>query len=481
MITTNLTVLDVLKQTVNASICPGQSYTLPSGKTVTAGGTYTETIKSAAGCDSIVTVNLTIGNAVTLTKAATICAGQSYTLPSGKTVNTSGTYSETFKSSGGCDSVITTNLTVLDVLKETVNASICPGQSYTLPSGKTVTAGGTYSETIKSAAGCDSVVTVNLIMGNVVTVTKAATICAGQSYTLPSGKTVNTSGTYSETFKSAGGCDSVITTNLTVLDVLKETVNASICPGQSYTLPSGKTVTAGGTYSETIKSAVGCDSIVTVNLTIGNAVTLTKAATICAGQSYTLPSGKTVNTSGTYSETFKSSGGCDSVITTNLTVLDALKETVNASICPGQSYTLPSGKTVSAGGTYSETIKSAAGCDSVVTVNLTIGNAVTVTKAATICAGQSYTLPSGKTVNTSGTYSETFKSAGGCDSVITTNLTVLDVLKETVNASICPGQSYTLPSGKTVTAGGTYSETIKSAVGCDSVVTVNLTIGNVLL
>ena len=109
---------------------------------------------------------------------------------------------------------------------------------------------------------------------------------------------MNTSGTYSETFKSAGGCDSVITTNLTVLDVLKETVNASICPGQSYTLPSGKTVTAGGTYTETIKSAAGCDSIVTVNLTIGNAVTLTKAATICAGQSYTLPSGKTVNASG---------------------------------------------------------------------------------------------------------------------------------------------------------------------------------------
>ncbi len=478
IITTNLTVLDAKKETIAASICSGQSYTLPSGKTVNTSGTYTETIKSVAGCDSVLTINLSVGSAVTVSKVASVCAGESYTLPSGKVVNISGSYVDSVKTMSGCDSIITTNLTVLDAKKETIAASICSGQSYTLPSGKTVNTSGTYTETIKTVAGCDSVLTINLSVGSAVTVSKVASVCAGESYTLPSGKVVNISGSYVDSVKTMSGCDSIITTNLTVLDAKKETIAASICSGQSYTLPSGKTVNTSGTYTETIKSVAGCDSVLTINLSVGSAVTVSKVASVCAGESYTLPSGKVVNTSGSYVDSVKTMSGCDSIITTNLTVLDAKKETIAASICSGQSYTLPSGKTVNTSGTYTETIKSVAGCDSVLTINLSVGSAVTVSKVASVCAGESYTLPSGKVVNISGSYVDSVKTMSGCDSIITTNLTVLDAKKETIAASICSGQSYTLPSGKTVNTSGTYTETIKSVAGCDSVLTINLSVGS---
>lgn len=45
---------------LTASAC--QSYTSPSGKTYSISGVYTDTIPNAAGCDSIITINLTVSN-----------------------------------------------------------------------------------------------------------------------------------------------------------------------------------------------------------------------------------------------------------------------------------------------------------------------------------------------------------------------------------------------------------------------------------
>jgi gliding motility-associated-like protein len=46
---------------VNAAICSGEFYVLPSGKTVSVSGIYKDTVKTASGCDSLIrTVNLTV-------------------------------------------------------------------------------------------------------------------------------------------------------------------------------------------------------------------------------------------------------------------------------------------------------------------------------------------------------------------------------------------------------------------------------------
>ena len=45
-----------------------------------------------------------------------------------------------------------------------------------------------------------------------------------------------------------------------------ETITANVC--DSYTSPSGKTWTTSNTYSDTIANTAGCDSVITVNLTV---------------------------------------------------------------------------------------------------------------------------------------------------------------------------------------------------------------------
>ncbi|MEO8149606.1 MAG: T9SS type A sorting domain-containing protein [Bacteroidia bacterium] len=86
------------------------SYTSPSGNhTWTTSGIYTDTIGNMHGCDSIITINLTIKNNTSSSQTITACG--SYTSPSGNyTWTTSGVHNDTIPNAAGCDSIITINL-----------------------------------------------------------------------------------------------------------------------------------------------------------------------------------------------------------------------------------------------------------------------------------------------------------------------------------------------------------------------------------
>lgn len=116
------------------------------------------------------------------------------------------------------------------------------------------------------------------------------TICAGESVTVGS-NTYTSSGNYTDVFTSAvTGCDSTIVTNLTVIPSSAFTQSFTECEGFSVTV-GGNTYTTSGTYTDTLTSLLtGCDSIVTTNLTI-DAVT---AATSVSGITITAdPAGAT--------------------------------------------------------------------------------------------------------------------------------------------------------------------------------------------
>lgn len=102
----------------------------------------------------------------------------------------------------------------------------------------------------------------------------------------------------------------------------------------------------------------------------------------------------------------------------------------------------------------------------------TCGAPTTSTKNVTAC--DSYTSPSGKYVyKQSGIYKDTIANAIGCDSVMTLNLTIKKSTSSTQTISVC--NSYTW-NGETYTSSGTYTKTIQNNVGCDSLMTLELII-----
>lgn len=102
---------------------------------------------------------------------------------------------------------------------------------------------------------------------------------ACETYTSPSGDfTWNTSGVYTDTLPNAAGCDSLLTINLTINQNKTNTINVNAC--DSYTVPSGSnTYTASGSYADIIPTAAGCDSLLVINLTINTVQALVAQTT----------------------------------------------------------------------------------------------------------------------------------------------------------------------------------------------------------
>ncbi|MBX2949158.1 MAG: T9SS type A sorting domain-containing protein [Crocinitomicaceae bacterium] len=122
------------------------------------------------------------------------------------------------------------------------------------------------------------------------------------------------------------------------------------------------------------------------------------------------------------------------------------------------------------------TLQSALGCDSVVTLNLTIGHPATATDVRTICEGSSLQWIDGNTYtaeNNSATH--TLTTPAGCDSVVTLNLTVLPNATGTDVRTACG--SFTWINGQTYTQSNTTATfALTSSNGCDSIVHLSLTI-----
>ncbi len=148
-------------------------------------------------------------------------------------------------------------------------------------------------------------------------VTLNETAC--DSYLSPSGNyNWTSSGTYVDTV-TGPGCDTIYTINLAIKNTTMSSINVTDCDS-IYTSPSGNyTWTSAGTYYDTISNSAGCDSIMTINLTFASPTYGTQ--TESAIDMYTWPlNGQTYTTSGTYVDTIQNSAGCDSIVTLNLTV-----------------------------------------------------------------------------------------------------------------------------------------------------------------
>ncbi|MBL0103320.1 MAG: hypothetical protein IPP51_05890 [Bacteroidetes bacterium] len=107
-------------------------------------------------------------------------------------------------------------------------------------------------------------------------------------------------------------------------------------------------------------------------------------------------------------------------------------------------------------------ISNAAGCDSTITTNLTVIPNTSSTQNVSICAGSTHTLADGVVVSTAGTFTSHIANAAGCDSTITTNLTLIPNTSSTQNVSICAGSSHTLADGVVVSLRGHLHHTSRT-------------------
>ncbi len=152
-----------LSDTVTASICEGGTYKFGT-ESFTQPGTYLRTLHPSPGCDSFVTLILNVSPKI-VTIDTSFCEGGFYAGHSN-----SGTYTDKFVSSQGCDSTRVLNLTVYSNPHPSIekDSILCTGDSLVISPGTflayrwqdgstldhyVVTKPGLYSVTVTGACG----------------------------------------------------------------------------------------------------------------------------------------------------------------------------------------------------------------------------------------------------------------------------------------------------------------------------------------
>ena len=426
----------------------------------TTPGTYTQTLVSAAGCDSILTIVITGGKPSTATETIIACGmyewkGVTYT-ESNNTATWTGT------NAAGCDSVVTLDLTINQPSASTEKINAC--NSY-IWHGETYTESTNFATWIgTNAAGCDSVVTLDLTINQPSSSTETVVACS--SYTWHGETFTESNNTATWTGTNAAGCDSVVTLDLTINLPSASTETVVACSsytwhGETYT-ESNNTATWIGT------NAAGCDSVVTLDLTINQPSASTETVVACSTYTWHGETFTASNNTATWTGT--NAAGCDSIVTLDLTINQPSFSTETIFACGayiwhGETYTA-SNNTATWIGT------NAAGCDSVVTLDLTIGRQVFTTE--TIFACGSYTWHGETFTESNNTATWTGTNVDGCDSIVTLNLTIGKPSASTETIVAC--SSYTWHGTLYTASNSTDTWTGTNAAGCDSVVTLNLTI-----
>ena len=390
----------------------------------------------------------------------TLCAGTSL-IWNGNSYTTAQLITDTFTNSQGCDSIVNITLDFYPLLTHSFADTVCSGQSY--PWGmQTLTATGSYTQTFSAATGCDSTVTLNLFVRPAIVSGTAATICNGATYAFGT-QLLNASGTYTEVFSAQNGCDSTVTLNLVVNPSILHSTTQHTCYGSSY--PWGAQVlNASGVYTQTFTASGGCDSIVTLTFTVEPEITHTVTADICNGSGYTFGT-QVLSSGGTYNQVFPAANGCDSAVTLTLTVKPAISDTTAAHICFGTQY-LFGIQTISLPGVYTQVFPAADGCDSTVTLLLTASPAPVTVYIDTAACGQ--VLFEGHAYTASTVLQDTLWTAEGCDSVFrTVQVTVYDnvPVQQQVSVSGCGSATY---EGSVFYRDTVLHQLFAGSLGCDS-------------
>ncbi len=186
--------------------------------------------------------------------------------------------------------------------------TICDGQTVVFD-GQTISTAGVYRDTVPSFFGCDSIINLELMVMPNATTNLVETVCFGETYTVGT-TTYSTSGTYTQPLLTQFGCDSTVTLDLTVLPENAETLNEIICQGESFAV-GNNSYTTSGTYINTLQTTgLNCDSTVTLNLTVVQTSVSIATPAILTCQQTSVPLVSTASTSfGTLTYQWTTVGG----------------------------------------------------------------------------------------------------------------------------------------------------------------------------
>ncbi|MGX8712679.1 MAG: choice-of-anchor J domain-containing protein [bacterium] len=419
------------------TICDNQSFSFGDSTFLGANGstTHLDSLLSVHGCDSLSTLHLTVRPTYDLHFHDTICSNQNISFE-GSTLATTGTFPFTLLTSQfPCDSLRTLHLQVWPAYDNHTYDTICDDSArFFIDSLYRQT--GDYTYPFLSIHACDSLEALHLKVYPTYDLHFYDTVYDGDHFTFEQ-SVYSSAGIYPHLLQGTFGCDSLRTLHLTVNP--RTYLDSTLCQNALPITWNGVTFADGvGSRQGSIQtladsvhlvSSSGADSLVVMTLTVND--TASTILTLHACDSLRWQDG-IVYTASTSSPTFTLSGnaGCDSVLHLDLTVNYTHFAIDSQAVC--DSILWIDGHWYSDDTTgIIDTIRTVAGCDSIVTLELSTGITLHTYLTDTMCHNDTYSWH-GLSAHSDNhllteffTLVDTLRASDGCDSVVTLSLTKL--------------------------------------------------------
>jgi gliding motility-associated-like protein len=386
-ITIEIAVSDVINAEADVTICEGETIFL-GGAWQDSPGTYVDMIAGVVGCDTILTTYLSVAPVETTFTAGTSCHPEDV-----------GVFENTYTSANGCDSIVISTITL-----------VTSDTTYQFETTCDADEEGTFSTLYVGEDGCDSL---NIV---IVTLNESDT-------TYQSDVTCNPAeaGTFTETLTGENGCDSLVITTVTFTSGDTTYIDDTSC-----------IVAEVGESTEVFTDQDGCDSTVITTITYALADTTYVDGTTCDEQQV-----------GVFENTYSAQNGCDSTVITTITLTTADTTYVSGTSC-----------LIAEGGVFTNTLTAQNGCDSVIISTITLINVDTTNIPGTTCDPQQ-----------AGVFAEIFTGDNGCDSVVISTIALVDADTTNFAGTTCDAQQV-----------GVFTNIYTAQNGCDSIVISTITL-----
>ena len=388
--------------------------------------TQTATLQTVLGCDSVVSMTVTVDQPAHAAYTETACGSYEW---NGTLYTESGDYEYSYENDYGCTVTDTLHLTVHDVTTTPEVVAVCGSYEW---NGETYYESGTYTYEHEVEYDNDVctvtdtlVLTVNTPLGTADTVET----CGSYEW---NGETYTASGTYYFDYEdadlNAGECEHVDTLYLTIFEVTPLVETETGC-NEFYWQAADQTYYESGTYTYDRENEFGCTVTDTLHLTISQPNG--EVITVEACESYEWHD-RPYTESGEYYYDYQDAdvngGACPHVDTLRLTISQPYGEVFTVEVC-GEYTWIDGEEPITQSGTYThETLEEGETCPRIDTLVLTVNPVYEVTDELVISVTElPYTYADDTTFELgtqSGEFTVHLLSTSGCDSVVTLTLTV---------------------------------------------------------
>ena len=449
--------------------CSGIEYVL-GDTTYTTTGIHTYTFTAADGCDSIVTLDLFVELPVQIALPDTSICAEGFIALGDSLFTKSGYHYVYFKTVEQCDSIVGFRLNVRPPIASFRSDIICAEDAPFEIGDQLISETGVFDYIFPAADGCDSTVTVDLTIREPIFSIRYDTICADDCLPIRDTCFAQT-GRHTYIFESVAGCDSTVTINLLVKQPKESYQRVDVCAGD--TLAAGLNLwTRTGIYEYKIKASDGCDSIITYDLGVKAPNQTFLDEVICFGECFDFHPNVICQT-GFYTVTYLAGDQCDSVVFLNLIVLDDLTHEFEQSLCEGECVAIGD-SLVCETGHYEIVLEGSEGCDSLVIADIFANKELVYEFRETICVGDCYDKIQDTIICDPGIHQVLLQSVDGCDSLVILELILeedIGLTKEIIE--VCVGECIEVSNSR-LCVGGLYNFVYSSQNGCDSTVIVEL-------